>query len=121
MPAGDRTGPMGFGPMTGRAAGYCAGYSVPGYANAFGGRGGVGRGRGGGWGWRNRYRATGVPGWAWFGAGAPVAAQVPFAAQAGVTGAADEAELLKNQAKYLEDALDGLRKRIEELDKQAAK
>jgi len=33
MPAGDRTGPAGFGPMTGRAAGYCAGYPVPGYMN----------------------------------------------------------------------------------------
>ena len=30
MPAGDRTGPEGFGPMTGRAAGYCAGFEVPG-------------------------------------------------------------------------------------------
>lgn len=33
MPWGDRTGPMGLGPMTGRAAGFCAGYTVPGYAN----------------------------------------------------------------------------------------
>jgi len=33
MPAGDRTGPMGQGPMTGRAAGFCAGFGVPGYAN----------------------------------------------------------------------------------------
>ena len=33
MPAGNRTGPLGLGPMTGRAAGYCAGYPVPGYAN----------------------------------------------------------------------------------------
>ncbi|MBC7077615.1 MAG: DUF5320 domain-containing protein, partial [Synergistales bacterium] len=24
MPRGDGTGPAGFGPMTGRAAGYCA-------------------------------------------------------------------------------------------------
>ena len=30
MPFGDRTGPAGLGPMTGRAAGYCAGYGVPG-------------------------------------------------------------------------------------------
>ena len=34
MPRGDGTGPTGAGPMTGRAAGYCAGYSVPGTANA---------------------------------------------------------------------------------------
>ena len=39
MPAGDRTGPLGMGPMTGRAAGYCAGYPVPGYANPIPGRG----------------------------------------------------------------------------------
>ena len=33
MPAGDKTGPLGLGPMTGRGLGYCAGYSNPGYAN----------------------------------------------------------------------------------------
>ena len=33
MPRGDGTGPGGMGPMTGRAAGYCAGYAVPGYMN----------------------------------------------------------------------------------------
>ena len=33
MPYGDGTGPMGYGPMTGRAAGYCVGYNVPGYIN----------------------------------------------------------------------------------------
>ncbi len=33
MPWGDETGPMGQGPMTGRGAGYCAGYNTPGYAN----------------------------------------------------------------------------------------
>ena len=33
MPWGDGTGPMGLGPMTGRAAGFCAGYPVPGYMN----------------------------------------------------------------------------------------
>ena len=37
--------------MTGRAAGYCAGYSVPGYVNPVGGYGrGWGRGFGRGWG-----------------------------------------------------------------------
>ena len=38
MPRGDGTGPMGLGPMTGRAAGYCAGYPVPGFMNPYGGR-----------------------------------------------------------------------------------
>ena len=33
MPRGDRTGPMGTGAMSGRAAGFCGGYNMPGYAN----------------------------------------------------------------------------------------
>ena len=41
MPGGDRTGPRGMGPMTGRAAGYCAGFAGAGYEM------GRGRGRGG--------------------------------------------------------------------------
>lgn len=49
MPWGDRTGPWGRGPMTGRGAGYCAGYDMPGYANPVGGRG-YGRGYGRGFG-----------------------------------------------------------------------
>jgi len=64
MPRGDRTGPAGMGPMTGRGAGYCAGYDRPGFANPWvGGYGGRGFG-GGGRGWRNMYYATGLPGWA---------------------------------------------------------
>ncbi|MCD6407961.1 DUF5320 domain-containing protein [bacterium] len=59
MPWGDGTGPLGLGPMTGRAAGYCAGFPVPGYMNPWGLRGfgfgfgrGFGRGWGRGWWWR---------------------------------------------------------------------
>ncbi len=70
MPRGDGTGPQGAGSMTGRAAGYCAGFGQPDFANAgpgFGrGRGGgMGRGAwcGGGRGWRNMVYATGLPGW----------------------------------------------------------
>lgn len=66
MPSGDRTGPRGLGPKTGRAAGYCAGYNRPGYANpGYGrglGRGWYGRGfrrgfwgRGRGFGWSREY------------------------------------------------------------------
>jgi hypothetical protein len=49
MPQGDGTGPMGQGPMTGRGMGYCAGFNMPGFANAGFGRGlrrGFGRGFG---------------------------------------------------------------------------
>ena len=38
MPLGNGTGPAGMGPMTGRAAGFCAGYPVPGYMNPVAGR-----------------------------------------------------------------------------------
>ena len=33
MPRGDRTGPLGEGPETGRRMGYCAGYNHPGFMN----------------------------------------------------------------------------------------
>ena len=46
---------MGQGPMTGRGAGYCAGYGVPGYANPWGGAFGGARGGGRGRGWRHGY------------------------------------------------------------------
>ncbi|MCK4887706.1 MAG: DUF5320 domain-containing protein [Planctomycetes bacterium] len=114
MPGGNGTGPAGMGPMTGRGAGYCAGYSVPGYANSVGGRGffgfgrGVGRGRG--------FIGRGF-GWARGGYGSPafgVAAygQVPFNQTATPQ---QEVDGLKNQAKYLEDALNGIKDRIAEL------
>ncbi len=55
MPGGNRKGPRGEGPMTGRAAGYCAGNGGPGAAafasQAMGGQGmggQAGGGRGGG-------------------------------------------------------------------------
>lgn len=62
MPGGDRTGPLGQGPMTGRAAGFCAGFTGPGYDNPRPGRGfgrGWGRGYGrGNWGRRMMWRET---------------------------------------------------------------
>lgn len=36
MPRGDGTGPAGLGPMTGRAAGYCADYPAYGGAASYG-------------------------------------------------------------------------------------
>ena len=70
MPRGDRTGPAGMGPMTGRAAGYCAGYNVPGYMNPVGRRFGMGFGPGFG---RGRGRGMGAGRWwgAWGYSAAP--------------------------------------------------
>ena len=52
MPRGDRTGPAGAGPMTGRGAGFCAGFKTAGYQTA---GGGFGRRCGRGFGFRNRF------------------------------------------------------------------
>ncbi len=124
MPGGDGTGPAGMGPMTGRAAGYCAGYPAPGYTSFGGGRGfwGWGRGGGGGWGWRNRYYATGLTGWQRAATGwPPYAGAAPVApyGYGAAPSAQQELDALKGQAEYFEDALDGIRKRIGELEAKA--
>lgn len=111
MPGGDRTGPAGMGPMTGRAAGYCAGYPVPGYMNPHGGRwgGGFGRGRGRGW---------GFPGADWMGATPYGWSPDPYAAPYSPD---QERQALDGQVKYFESQLDSLRKRIAELEEETAK
>jgi len=64
MPRGDRSGPSGEGPKTGRGMGYCTDNEHPGYRNAFSNRawgygrqfhGGLRYGRGGGFGCRGGY------------------------------------------------------------------
>lgn len=115
MPRGDRTGPTGAGPMTGRAAGYCAGFDAPGYANAAGGRSvgaGFGRGRGfrgcsfAGYGRRNRFWGVGMPGTRFGGYAAPYRASDPEL----------EKQALKNQAEALQSELDLIRKRLSEIE-----
>jgi len=126
MPGGDGTGPAGMGPMTGRAAGYCAGYPTAGFMSPVGGRGSWGRGRGFGRGRRNWYYATGLAGWQRAGVGMPAYGAPPVqAAPYGVPYAPamtpeQELDALKGQTEYFEDALAGIRKRIEQLQSQAA-
>jgi hypothetical protein len=47
VPRGDRTGPLGLGPRTGRGAGYCGGHKMPGFMNPCQGRGFGAASRGG--------------------------------------------------------------------------
>ena len=117
MPAGDGTGPNGMGPMTGRGAGFCAGYNAPGYMNRGFGRGFGGRG--GGRGWRNWFRATGLTGWQRAAAGWPGWGGVWEEPPVGAAAAPSELDVLKAQAKHFEDALDGIRKRLDELEPQS--
>lgn len=121
MPFGDRTGPQGLGPRTGRGAGYCSGFGMPGSMNPVpGGSGfGLGRGRGigcrwfgGGRGWRNWYRETGLPRWERAGYGY----HGSYAYGAGLT-VDEEMDFLKNQAGFLKKQLDEIENRISTLEK----
>ncbi|MCD6184096.1 MAG: DUF5320 domain-containing protein [Thermovirga sp.] len=112
MPRGDRTGPAGMGPMTGRRAGYCAGFPVPGYMNPWGGRGYYGWGRGGFWRWGRGGRGFGRRFWGpW-----PYAGVVPPEAPYAEPTAEEEKELLKDQAEALQKELEAIKKRLEELE-----
>ena len=121
MPGRDGTGPMGMGAMTGRAAGLCAGFSAPGYANSIPGRGfgmGFGRGsfggRGGGRGRRNMFYATGRPGWMRFtGYNAPYENPTTFMRPDPEM----EKQNLRGQADALQSELDFIRKRLDEIGK----
>jgi hypothetical protein len=115
MPRGNRTGPWGAGPMTGRAAGYCAGYTVPGYVNPRRGYGrGWGRGFGRGWG-----RGFGR---GWYAYPAPVVVQPAYPQETQPQSPEQEVESLENYQKELvaekadlEKEMGDIKARIEEL------
>ncbi len=115
MPRGDRTGPMGMGSMTGRAAGYCAGYAAPGYATPFMGRGGFGYGRGGGRGrgWFGRGFGRG-----WDMGAYPYAGGYAYSAPYPPAEIApkEEAEMLKEQAKMMREEINAINQRIKDLE-----
>ncbi len=112
-----------MGPMTGRGAGFCAGYQAPGYAGAgwsrpfYGaicrGGGNPRRGAGRGFRYRNWFYATGLPFWA---RGNPASGNPPWAPFAPAD-TDTEVEALKAQAAELEATLNGIRQRLEQLTK----
>jgi len=92
MPRGDGTGPAGAGPMSGRGAGYCAGFDVAGFGcnRGFGNGMGLGRGR------RNFGNSAQMQ---------PRSAPLP----ADVSN-----ELLQRQAEALQNQLDAIKRRLDE-------
>ena len=97
MPAGDRTGPGGMGPMSGKAAGHCVEQQTPEYAIP-GCDSGMGRGFGRGRGRRFRGGVTGIS------AAAPTATRE------------QELEQLKRQAEYFKTAGEEISARIKEIE-----
>ena len=122
MPRGDNTGPMGQGPMTGRAAGFCAGYTVPGYVNTtISGRRGFGNAPGRAAGrhfgcFAGRGRGFGNG----FGQGFGFGGYAAGPQAAGTSGAElspeNEREVLKRHQEYLTNELEAINKRLTDLD-----
>ena len=134
MPGGDRTGPLGGGPRTGRAAGYCAGYGMPGYMNpipgggfGFGygagfrgaGQGGIpwGGGRGHAWG-GGRGRGRGFWGGGWYPQPYSDPYAYPMPPYAPQMTRDQEIEELKAQAEYFKTAMKDIENRLNELAKE---
>lgn len=114
MPGGDRTGPLGYGPRTGRGLGYCAGYPSPGFTRGLPagwlGRG-RGRGRGRGW-WR---------GWRWHPYPYPLSeyySQPDYPPAAEEPDPKTERAYLEEVVQRLEDELSSIRKRLEQLSSE---
>lgn len=103
MPAGDRTGPAGMGPMTGRAVGLCAGSPAPGFASS------ARPGRTGGRGHRHQYFATGLPVWA-------RAGQSPLGGFSEGANKEQEATALRSEAERLGAALGSINRRLADLE-----
>ena len=116
MPFGDKTGPQGQGPMTGRGAGYCSGTNAPGFAAAPGrgfgrGWGGAGFGRGFG---RGAGFGRGRGGWGQGGIYPAYPAQ-PYASAPYTP--EQEVSTLKAQSTQLQDTLQRINERLDELEK----
>lgn len=121
MPRGDRRGPEGAGPMTGRGLGYCAGNEQPGFtANAApqgagrGLRNGAGRGPGFG---RGRGRGNGRAFAAGRGAGAYYAPAADSEAEDFNSQESKDREItrLENFANTLASELDIVKKQLSNL------
>ncbi|MBN2059842.1 MAG: DUF5320 domain-containing protein [Deltaproteobacteria bacterium] len=132
MPGFDGTGPMGAGPMTGGARGFCNPASG-GYGVGYGGTSGYGRGYGRGRGFRRGFG----PGMAWGrgygrGYGRGFGWRAPYPSWgAGYYGPAydnpygsmspeNELQMLRNEADAIKNDLENINKRIEEIESKSS-
>lgn len=111
MPAGDGTGPWGYGPRSGRAAGYCAGFGRPGFLNRRAGPGlGLGFRGGRGPGPKGLCRRF-LPG-----LGKGFWSRPATSAEFAATEQKQQRRTLQEQIEFMENALTELRQRLYELD-----
>ncbi|MGC9331662.1 MAG: DUF5320 domain-containing protein [Bacteroidales bacterium] len=117
MPLGDKSGPNGQGPLTGRRRGFCTGNDQPGYTSDAPGRGmgrganfggGFGRGAGNGFG-----TGRGMGYGRGFGRGRGYAWNAGYQNQP--ANSQDEAGMLKAESQRLERKLKAIKKRLEAL------
>lgn len=115
MPRGDRTGPQGMGPRTGRGMGYCSGFDTPGYMNPGPGNVGLGLARG---------RGRAMPGYgmgmAWGrgggrGMGYRAFPYYPEAFAPAPMGPGDERSALEGTIKAMKSQIEAMEKRLSEL------
>ncbi len=107
MPSGDRTGPLGQGPLTGRGFGFCTGYRNNNIR--------VSRGS------RRRFFATGIPGWKWFGYQGQFNTYgkgAPFQGAGEQYSAEEEKEILKAETEVLKNQLDRINERLNQLEEK---
>ncbi len=118
MPRGDGTGPLGMGPISGRGAGYCAGYTFnnPAFENYTNKGFGWSRGFGisgfshGSRGWRHQFYATGLSGW------------IRGRATQGACQKLDKdfkKKILNNRVASLQSQIDQIKKTIENIEKES--
>ncbi len=110
MPGGNKRGPAGGGPMTGRRAGFCSGSDAPGYESSRGFRGaGLGRGAAQGRGWakglgRSHWHAHGRFNYQ------------PHRYSVRELSSSDELIMLRDELKRAEDNIKVMRERVAELE-----
>jgi hypothetical protein len=115
MPWGDRTGPAGMGPRTGRAMGLCSGFNTPGYMNP---GPGFGRGRGFGRGFGFR-RWAAMPQNAWYPAPAVPAQPMPQPTKdEEIAELKAEKEAIESERKAIAEDLKAIDARLKELEKK---
>ena len=108
MPRGDRRGPNGMGPMTGRAAGFCSGSGAPGFINT-GASGGYGLGAGRGF--RGGFQGAGFG--RGYGRGVGVGFQAPYGAP--VYSKETEKGYIENEVSFLKEQLKSLEGRLADM------